>query len=280
MFASRVLPGMITCLLALVLVGCRTSAAPSGTATDSFDVVTFNLYHDRAAWPPRKPLVVEALRQLDPDVIVLQEVLQHDTLPNQAEDLAQALGYQAYFISIDPPGKVRRYGNAILTRAPVLARGWVPLRPLQDSRSAGWVRIEHAGTPVTVYATHLHHQDDDAGRAMRREQLDDLLALVSRTSAGTPSIIAGDFNSAAGNPELSVLQPQFVEAFTALHPDDTHPTLNPFYFKDDHRRIDHVYVQQAAWTPLEARIVLDREGAPGVWPSDHFGVFVRLQHTR
>ena len=280
MFAPRVLPRMITCLLVLVLVGCRTSAAPSGTATDSFDVVTFNLYHDRAAWPPRKPLVVEALRQLDPDVIVLQEVLQHDTLPNQAEDLAQALGYQAYFISIDPPGKVRRYGNAILTRAPVLARGWVPLRPLQDSRSAGWVRIEHAGTPVTVYATHLHHQDDDAGRAMRREQLDDLLALVSRTSAGTPSIIAGDFNSAAGNPELSVLQPQFVEAFTALHPDDTHPTLNPFYFKDDHRRIDHVYVQQAAWTPLEARIVLDREGAPGVWPSDHFGVFVRLQHTR
>lgn len=280
MFASRALPRMITCLLALVLVGCRTSAAPTGTATDSFDVVTFNLYHDRAAWPPRKPLVVEALRQLDPDVIVLQEVLQHDTLPNQAEDLAQALGYQAYFISIDPPGKVRRYGNAILTRDPVLARGWVPLRPLQDSRSAGWVRIEHAGKPVTVYATHLHHQDDDAGRAMRREQLDDLLALVSRTSAGTPSIIAGDFNSAAGNPELSVLQPQFVEAFTALHPDDTHPTLNPFYFKDDHRRIDHVYVQQAAWTPLEARIVLDREGAPGVWPSDHFGVFVRLQHTR
>ena len=280
MFASRALPRMITCLLALVLVGCRTSAAPTGTATDSFDVVTFNLYHDRAAWPPRKPLVVEALRQLDPDVIVLQEVLQHDTLPNQAEDLAQALGYQAYFISIDPPGKVRRYGNAILTRAPVLARGWVPLRPLQDSRSAGWVRIEHAGKPVTVYATHLHHQDDDAGRAMRREQLDDLLALVSRTSAGTPSIIAGDFNSAAGNPELSVLQPQFVEAFTALHPDDTHPTLNPFYFKDDHRRIDHVYVQQTAWTPLEARIVLDREGAPGVWPSDHFGVFVRLQHTR
>ena len=280
MFASRVLPRMITCLLALVLVGCRTSAAPTGIATDSFDVVTFNLYHDRAAWPPRRPLVVEALRQLDPDVIVLQEVLQHDTLPNQAEDLAQALGYQAYFISIDPPGKVRRYGNAILTRDPVLARGWVPLRPLQDSRSAGWVRIEHAGKPVTVYATHLHHQDDDAGRAMRREQLDDLLALVSRTSAGTPSIIAGDFNSAAGNPELSVLQPQFVEAFTALHPDDTHPTLNPFYFKDDHRRIDHVYVQQAAWTPLEARIVLDREGAPGVWPSDHFGVFVRLQHTR
>ena len=280
MSASRVLPGMITCLLALVLVGCRTSAAPSGTATDSFDVVTFNLYHDRAAWPPRRPLVVEALRQLDPDVIVLQEVLQHDTLPIQAEDLAQALGYQAYFISIDPPGKVRRYGNAILTRDPVLARGWVPLRPLQDSRSAGWVRIEHAGKPVTVYATHLHHQDDDAGRAMRREQLDDLLALVSRTSAGTPSIIAGDFNSAAGNPELSVLQPQFVEAFTALHPDDTHPTLNPFYFKDDHRRIDHVYVQRNAWAPLEARIVLDREGAPGVWPSDHFGVFVRLQHTR
>ena len=41
-------------------------------------------------------------------------------------------------------------------------------------------------------------------------------------------------------------------------------------------RIDHVYLQRGALQPLEARIVLDREGAPGVWPSDHFGVYVRF----
>ena len=33
-------------------------------------------------------------------------------------------------------------------------------------------------------------------------------------------------------------------------------------------------------TPLEARIVLDREGAPGVWPSDHFGLYVRFAFAR
>lgn len=56
---------------------------------------------------------------------------------------------------------------------------------------------------------------------------------------------------------------------------DPRPTLNPHYFPRDARRIDHVYLQRGTLQPLEARIVLDREGAPGVWPSDHFGVYVR-----
>ena len=42
------------------------------------------------------------------------------------------------------------------------------------------------------------------------------------------------------------------------------------------RRIDQVFLQRGALEPLEARIVLDREGAPGVWPSDHFGLYVRF----
>ncbi|MEG3050619.1 MAG: endonuclease/exonuclease/phosphatase family protein, partial [Thermomonas sp.] len=91
----------------------------------------------KADWPARRALVIDELRSLQPDVIVLQEVLQHDTLRNQAEDLADALLYSAYFISIDPAGKVRRYGNAILTRHPVLAREWTPLQPFDDSRTAG-----------------------------------------------------------------------------------------------------------------------------------------------
>lgn len=68
----------------------------------------------------------------------------------------------------------------------------------------------------------------------------------------------------------------FDEAFTRLHPRDPRPTMNPHYFPKQPRRIDQVYLERDRLEPLEARIVLDREGAPGAWPSDHFGLYVRF----
>ena len=91
----------------------------------------------------------ELIRALDPDVIALQEVLQDSTrnLPNQAETLAQALGgYSVSFVSIDPEGKPRRYGNAILSRLPVIAEASKTLEPLTDFRTALRVRIEAGGS--------------------------------------------------------------------------------------------------------------------------------------
>jgi len=265
----------------LLLVAALTLAACAGLQhrgdNASFGIVTFNLYHDKTDWPARRALAIAELRTLQPDVIVLQEVLQHDSLRNQAEDLAEALGYSAYFISVDPADKVRRYGNAILTRHPVLARDWTPLRPREDSRTAGMLRIDLDGHPLNVYVTHLHHEDTPAGAHKRAEQLADLLAFIARTSSDVPSVMAGDFNVAAGRPELATLGAAgYDEAFTRLHPGDPRPTLNPHYFPQDARRIDHVYLQRERLLPREARIVLDREGAPGVWPSDHFGLHVRV----
>ena len=270
--------GLLAMLLAAsALAGCATIREPRAP---SFGIVTFNLYHDKADWPKRRALAIAELRELHPDVIVLQEVLQHEALRNQAEDLAEALGYSAYFISIDPADRPRRYGNAILTRHPVLARDWTPLRPLDDSRSAGLVRIDLDGRPLDVYATHLHHEDTPTGAGKRAEQLADLLAFIGRSAGDAPRIVAGDFNVAAGRPELSMLEAGHDEAFTRLHPGDPRPTMNPHYFPNNARRIDQVYLQRGKLTPLEARIVLDREGAPGVWPSDHFGLHVRFAFAR
>lgn len=272
---------LVRCLLlllaGLVLAACAGVTLRPGSNDPSFAIVTFNLYHDKADWPARRALTIAELRTPRPDVIVLQEVLQHETLRNQADDLAEALGYSAYFISIDAPDKTRRYGNAILTSHPVLARDWTALRPLDDSRTAGMVRIDIDGHQLNVYATHLHHEDTPTGARKRAEQLADLLAFIGRSAGDVPSMVAGDFNVAAGRPELATLGAAgYDEAFSRLHPGNPLPTLNPHYFPRDARRIDHVYLQGERLLPLEARIVLDREGSPGVWPSDHFGMYVRF----
>ena len=138
------------------------------------------------------------------------------------------------------------------------------------------LRIGIGGRALDVFATHLHHEDTPAGAGKRAEQLADLMAFIDRTGDDAPRIVAGDFNIAAGRPELATLDVAgFEEAFTRLHPDDPSPTLNPHYFTDNARRIDQVYLQRDRLVALEARIVLDREGAPGTWPSDHFGLYVR-----
>src|SRR5690606_10389330 len=117
------------------------AAAPDADGTEraagceAISVVTLNIYHDRADWPARRPLVIEGLKALSPDVIVLQEVLQHETLRNQAEDIAEALGYGWWFVSADPPGQARRYGNAILTPHPVVDRNGHRLHPMKDFRT-------------------------------------------------------------------------------------------------------------------------------------------------
>ena len=113
------LPRLARLLLgAGLLAGAAADAEPPAATpapAAEFSLVTFNLYHDRDDWPRRRVQVVEEFRRLQPDAIVLQEVLQHESLPNQAAWLARKLGYEWRFVTTDPPSHARRYGMALLS---------------------------------------------------------------------------------------------------------------------------------------------------------------------
>ena len=271
-------------LLAL-LVGCRST--PPGlhggerapAAAPPLDVVTLNIWHDREDWPRRQGLMVDALRRLDPDVILLQEVLQDAGLPNQAGSLARQLGYSWHFVSVDPPDRVRRYGNAILTRDPPLARGGQSLQPLDDYRVVGWVRASVHGRPVNFYVVHLNFGDPSG--AVRTRQIRDVMAFVEATRGAAPVVIGGDFNTTAGSAEMAPLRAQFVDSYAASHrgtdaDGPEHVTLNPAHHEQP-ARIDHVFVQRDALRPVRARRILDRPAADGTWATDHFGMWTRLE---
>jgi len=72
----------------------------------------------------------------------------------------------------------------------------------------------------------------------------------------------------------------FADAYARLHADaDFGPasraTLNPAYFERS-TRIDHVSAQRGRFETCTAKRILDTPDASGRWPSDHFGVLVRL----
>ncbi|MBW8810089.1 MAG: endonuclease/exonuclease/phosphatase family protein [Lysobacter sp.] len=242
-------------------------------------VLSLNLWHDKTDWPKRRALIVAEIKRLQPDVIALQEVLQHEGLRNQAQDLADALGYQAQFVSVDAADAPRRYGNAILTRMPVAARDMHKLAPLNDYRTVAHallrVGAQHRG--INVYATHLHN--DAGGGEIRREQIASLLGFVDATAQGAPTIVAGDFNSNADSPELRALAARYRDAYAQAHPREAgdaaaSSTLNPAYLPA--QRIDHVFYDPAAFELMQARIVLNRS-RDGVWASDHFGLLATLR---
>lgn len=256
----------------LSLAACVAVPAPNSGAV--LTVVTFNIWHDMGDWPARRPLVIAALRDMDADVIALQEVLQDADLPNQAEDIARALGgYSVHFVSVDPPEQARRYGNAVLTRLPVMETGEGRLRPLEDSRTLAMVRVSVNGRPVQIAATHLHHTPE--GGAMRASQINDVLATIAAQN-NAPTILLGDFNAPADAPEFAPVLSTFTDALEAADP--TAAARSTLVTDHGHRsaRIDHIFVQGGRFEVLSAGLAADQAVA-GVWPSDHVAVVARLR---
>lgn len=255
-------------LAALTLAGCATTAA---TPVRELKVVTFNIWHNQGDWAARQPLLVQSIVEADADVVALQEVLEDAAvgLPNQAQTLADALSasgrpYSMHFASTDPEGAPRRYGNAILTRLPVLAHDSRKLQPLDDYRTALRVRVEAFGRPIDIVDTHLAWQED-AG-AVRARQIADLLSWLPRD--GTPLIVMGDFNAPLSDSGLSTLTG--VRFFSALPRDSVATTLNPAKGHPN-QVIDHIFAETEFFAPGSASLIGNTPTA-GEYPSDHFGV--------
>jgi endonuclease/exonuclease/phosphatase family metal-dependent hydrolase len=268
-----------TCALVLVMALLFAGCASREVRDDApaLDIVTLNLWHDREDWPHRRAMIEAELRRLSPDAIVLQEVLQDARLPNQAQALADALGYHAYFVSVDATSQARRYGNAILTREPATLRGLRRLRPDDAYRIAGWVRTTAHGRAFNLYVVHLDFEDRSG--ATRARQIGDLMAFVDATRGDAPAVIAGDFNTTAETPEMAALRDRFVDTYATAHAGgavegEAHATLNARF--NPPARIDRIYAETGAFGMPEARRILDAPDADGRWASDHFGVWARL----
>ncbi|WP_312239099.1 endonuclease/exonuclease/phosphatase family protein [Stenotrophomonas sp.] len=291
-FTARVRRAFVHALaVACLLSGVAQAAEPTPVAAATtppvtaantapgLSMVTFNLHHDRENWPARRKVILRELQALRPDAIALQEVIQKPNVRNQAAWLARRLGYDYQFVSTDPPGRFKRYGNALLTRRPVLARNDHLLAPLGDYRTVAHLRIDVDGRPVNVYATHLNERSDETGSRIRAEQVADLLTFIAGTAGDAPVVIAGDFNALVDAGDLSALRNQYGDSFGSVHVNNALAqvsTLNRHYYQAP-SRIDHIFFQQDRLLAREAKILFDQPYAEGRWASDHYGVWTRLQ---
>jgi endonuclease/exonuclease/phosphatase family metal-dependent hydrolase len=244
-------------------------------------LVTFNTHHgvgdDGRHDLPRLATVLAAA---EADVICLQEVDRHfgprSENVDQALLLARALDMQlAWGPALDEPrpdGQPRgEYGNALLSRLPILISDVHELPGGGEPRSALRTMIELDGGALWVTTTHLSRSGGD--RAAQVAALADL-----HTAPMETGVVVGDFNAPPDAPELATLRERFGDAWElAGERDDragwrfwqhdeghTHPARSP------HRRIDQVWVTQGV--DVAAAQVLDGAGA-----SDHLPLMVDLE---
>jgi endonuclease/exonuclease/phosphatase family metal-dependent hydrolase len=248
-------------------------------------LVTFNIHHGVGDDGRHDlPRLARLLAESDPDLICLQEVDRHfgerSEHVDQALLLSRALGMElAWAPSIDQPSRAegagrRQYGNALLSRLPVLGSDVHPLPGDGEPRSALRAVVGSAEGALTVTTTHLSSRSaaDRAAQAAAAAALHD---------PGTPGVLVGDLNADAGAAELDVLRERFTDAWdlAADRSDQggrfslragqglTHPARRPRV------RIDQVWV-----TPGVA--VRDARVLDGSVTSDHHPLLVDLLLNR
>jgi endonuclease/exonuclease/phosphatase family metal-dependent hydrolase len=237
----------------------------------TFSLASFNSHYgvriDRNLRPREPYDVTAALRSLDADVLVVQEVWRPDGVHGAFEDAADALGYEMEFVSFgratvrarwphSAPGGEGTTGIGLMTRLPLTRVGRIPLGPTPGDpvpgRAAFDVDLDVGGTSVRLIGVHLTsrlpfgplHQLHKLSRAV--------------PPAGTPTVIAGDCNF--WGPGVRAALRGWRRAVRG----QTWPARRP------HSQIDHVLVRRGDVEVLDAQVLPDLG-------SDHRPIRVELR---
>jgi endonuclease/exonuclease/phosphatase family metal-dependent hydrolase len=278
---------VVLAVLGAVLVATWAGAQP--TPTEPLRVVSFNIRYGTAKdgdneWSKRRQMLFEVTRELDADILGLQEALafQIDEIEAAVQD------YAAIGVGRDDAARAGEY-TAILfrkSRLRVADAGtfWFSDTPeVPASRSWGnritrictWARfVDRDGRGFYVFNLHLDHESQPS-----RERSVALLArrIAARAFPAEPVIVTGDFNAGERNPAITTLverpdaSSRLVDTFRVLYPAATDVgTFTGFTFGNTAgEKIDYVLVQPGTEV-LSAEIV--RTSRENRYPSDHFPV--------
>ncbi|GHJ44153.1 hypothetical protein Cs7R123_14950 [Catellatospora sp. TT07R-123] len=222
----------------------------------------------------RRPLLLDALRAADADVIALQEV--EPALLDLL--LAQPWVRERYTVCAGVR-EVEQSGLALLSRLPVREVGW---HRLAAYKALAAIVVDTATGPLVVAATHLTSDHTDGGARVRQSEL----ARLAEGLAGITGdvVLAGDFNDGtaglAGTLGMS-------DGWTLVHgPADQTPTFDPVAnplaavssLSGRASRLDRIMVRGTA-RPDAALLLGDRPHQlpdRALFPSDHYGVLAEL----
>ena len=185
-------------------------------------VATFNIHHG-VGTDGRLDLArtADVIAGTGARLVGLQEVDRHwsarSDWDDQAALLADQVGMDVVFAPAidlarpDDPGEPRRqYGNALLSRDPIVAwsSSLLPGTGEREPRSLLQAVVDVGGTAARVAVTHLQNRAP-AERLGQARWVSDVLAAASE-----PVVLLGDMNAQPGSPTLDALTGRLVDAWS------------------------------------------------------------------
>jgi endonuclease/exonuclease/phosphatase family metal-dependent hydrolase len=172
----------------------------------------------------------QVIAEINPDVVGLQEVVREDGVAHadQATYLGQALGMRVVMGETRSYGS-GTYGNAVLTRLPVLSSVRCDLS-CDGREPRGCLRVD---LDLDHTAVHLFNCHFGLAFHERRAQLDLLAGFLQAADCEGPRLLVGDFNEWHRGPVTRRLRREFSSPMRRMR--RTHPALFPIF------RLDRIY---------------------------------------
>ncbi|MEZ4294371.1 MAG: endonuclease/exonuclease/phosphatase family protein [Polyangiaceae bacterium] len=257
-------------------------------------VLSLNIWNRLGPWEERLAAIREGLRELSPDLVGLQEVIEAEG-HTQAEAIAEGLGYHTAYARATSYGGGVSMGNAVLSRWPIDKHHRFPLPTCgtDENRSVLLADIASPFGHLPFFVTHLNWKLHEG--VVREQQVQEVAGLIRAHAPveGLPPILVGDLNAQPEAAEIRFLKGLQSLGGKSIYLADCFEqagegpgvtfdgTRNPFasQYHEHPRRIDYVLVRgpdtKVRGKPLSARVVYDRPYGE-VFASDHFGVLAEI----
>ncbi len=258
------IPVAATGVLLAVSIGWTLATSNTPQARESDDdaltAITYNIqsgFSRDNRWDLNA--TAEVIEDSGADIVFLQEVSRGWLVTTGNDEMAWLSRTLDLPYAWGPASTDDLWGNAILSRYPILSERVVKYDSTQNlRRSALIVELDAGdGRVVTAIATHLDNPDEASdARAEQVEQLADLIDLNQTT------ILAGDFNMAPDDPLIqSLVAAGLIDAAEAGGAPET--------TSENGRRIDYIFVTEDIG--VESASVINSDA------SDHKPVVVTLE---
>jgi endonuclease/exonuclease/phosphatase family metal-dependent hydrolase len=236
-------------------------------AADTFRVMTYNIHHGEGLdHKIDLPRIAELIKREKADIVALQEVDKGVKRTNGRDITAElsALTGMTGIFSNNFHFQGGEYGNAILTRFPVLTRTNLHYQMLYTNEQRGVLQLTLDVRGIQIYFTDTHI-DFRPGDAERLKNVGELKQIVA-AHHNLPTIICGDFNSPPNSTTHKAMSEILSDAWPLIGkgPGNSFPADGP------DRRIDYAWISSGTIVPVRAWV-------PKTEASDHLPVMFEFR---
>jgi endonuclease/exonuclease/phosphatase family metal-dependent hydrolase len=265
---SAVLRGATIAGLTFALLLCGCAAPKANLQPTTFRVMTYNIHHGEGTDGKIDLLrIAEVINQEGADIVALQEVdkgVQRTARRDFPTELAALTGMTCVFSNNFHYGG-GEYGNAVLTRFPVLRWDNTHYQMLRPGEQRGLLQLVLSvkGRQLLFMNTHLDYRPDDAERLLNVEDI----KRVTKQHGNLAAILCGDFNDTPGSRVHQKIKEQFRDSWEVVGQGDG------FTYSSDKlvKRIDYVFLStDSSLAPVKAWV-------PQTGASDHLPFVVEMR---